>query len=145
MTDLISEPADTDEVYHSGLRGYVADVAALLGVGLESAAIDPGRPESSVYLALDGRLDNFPDRDVALLWDDQRGWSLAIETHSGEDLIVLAYLGGELLPPPGRVARFARALLAGGHSLGQPVPPRLPCQGRGELARALARYVSSPW
>uniref|UniRef100_UPI0035E4303C DUF6292 family protein n=1 Tax=Amycolatopsis pithecellobii TaxID=664692 RepID=UPI0035E4303C len=65
-------------------------VTDALGIGLESCTVDHDSPVSA-YVALDGRLPHYPDRDVALLWDERHGWAAAIETHSGEDLIVLRY------------------------------------------------------
>jgi hypothetical protein len=144
MTDMMGEAVDTDSVFDRGLRGYVTAVGARLGVGLESCTIDPFFP-ASVYLALDGHLPDFPDRDVALLWDERYGWSVAIETHSGEDLIVLTYLGGELLPGADQVARFARSVAGGEHILGQPVPPTIPTVPHAELAARLAGYIPADW
>lgn len=128
----------------AGLRGYAAAVGARLGVGLESCTIDPHGP-ASVYLALDDTHADFPDRDVALLWDERHGWALAIETHSGEDLIVLSYLGDHLLPTAGRVSRFARSVLTGEHRLGQPTPPALPPARRADWAPKLAEYLLPDW
>ncbi|WP_447002524.1 DUF6292 family protein [Saccharothrix isguenensis] len=102
---------DFDEDLVSGLRGYVRLVTGELGLSGECsyAQAEP----AGAYLALDGRLPGFPDRDVALLWDEGAGWSVAVETHSGEDLIVYAYFGPELLPAPEAVARWVRGLLHG--------------------------------
>ncbi|MEU3624567.1 hypothetical protein BS329_36320 [Amycolatopsis coloradensis] len=105
---------------------YLAEVTAALGVGLESCTVDHDSPVSA-YVALDERLPRHPERDVALLWDEIHGWAVAIETHSGEDLIVLRYLGGNTAtPPPGRVARFVKALRENDDSVGQLTPPALP-------------------
>ncbi|HWC78574.1 MAG TPA: DUF6292 family protein [Pseudonocardiaceae bacterium] len=144
MTDMVDGAVDADTVFDRGLRGYVAAAGALLGVGLESCTIDAGAP-ASVYLALDGQLSAFPDRDVALLWDERQGWSLAIETYSGEDLIVLTYLGDELLPSPEQVARFARSVVAGEHILGEPTPPEHAAVARTELASRVAGYLPTRW
>jgi hypothetical protein len=87
-----------------------------------------------------------PDRDLALLWDERHGWSAAMETHSGEDLIVLAYLNGEdVLPEPCEVARFLAALRANDHSVGRPDPPRLRAAGHHDAltARLLAYPVEA--
>ncbi|WP_133794717.1 DUF6292 family protein [Actinokineospora alba] len=83
-----------------------------LGLSGHSSYLQMDRP-ASVYLALDGRLPRFPDRDVALLWDEERGWAAAAETHSGEDLIVVAYLGHDVLPPPTLVANWVTRLRSG--------------------------------
>jgi hypothetical protein len=114
------------------LRDYLGEVAGLLGIGLESCVIDHDRPVSA-YLALDARLPHYPDRDVALLWDECHGWSIAIEAHSGEDLIVLRYLGGAtVVPEPRRVAQFLAAVRADDHRLGRPDPA--PVREAGDLA-----------
>jgi hypothetical protein len=123
MTDMLGEIiVDTGEGFARGLTGYVAKVAAELGVGLESCAIDAG-PPASAYVALDVRVTRFPDRELALLWDERYGWAAAVETHSGEDLVILTYRGGDLLPSAGEVAAFVAAVLADDQSVGTPVPP----------------------
>ncbi|HJP72680.1 MAG TPA: DUF6292 family protein [Pseudonocardiaceae bacterium] len=116
------------------LRGYLAIVAAELGVGLESCTVDVDLPVSA-YLALDQRVLAFPERDVALLWDERHGWSFAVETHSGEDLIVLAYLKADTVAPPAElVVRFVAELCAGDSKLGIPDPPKIRALGeRGGL------------
>ncbi|HEY4460536.1 MAG TPA: DUF6292 family protein [Pseudonocardiaceae bacterium] len=98
MNDSVTDSA--------ALRGYLATVASGLGIGLESCTIDIDAPMSA-YLAMDHKVAAYPDRDVALLWDERGGWSLAVETHSGEDLIVLADLhADEVRPPAERVVAF---------------------------------------
>lgn len=116
------------------LRGYLAIVAAELGVGLESCTVDVDLPVSA-YLALDQRVAAFPERDVALLWDERHGWSLAVETHSGEDLIVLAYLDADTVAPSAElVVRFVEEICAGESKLGIPDPPAIRRPGdRGGL------------
>jgi hypothetical protein len=113
---------DTRDAFARGLRGYVGKVAAELGVGFESCAID-ATPPAWAYVALDVRVARFPDRELALLWDERHGWSAAVETHSGEDLVVLTYRGGDLVPGPAAVATFVAAVLADDQSVGQPGPP----------------------
>lgn len=115
----------------AALSAYVGAVTAELGIGLESCTLDHASPLSA-YVALDQRHPAYPERDVALVWDEERGWAAAIETHSGEDLIVLRYLGGTLVPSPRRVARFTEAVLGDDHTLGTPDPPRLRAAGRPE-------------
>ncbi|GAA5160595.1 MULTISPECIES: DUF6292 family protein [Amycolatopsis] len=120
----------------SALQAYIAVVADALGVPPESTCAMTGRP-ASAYIALDERLPNFPDRDLALLWEDNQGWAAAIETHSGEDVIVVAYLGGEVVPPPSAVVGFLRDLLADKQP-GQLEPPNFPpC---ADLTERLARH-----
>jgi hypothetical protein len=108
--------------FASGLRGYLAAVATGLGVGLESCAIDSLSP-AAAYIALDGRVRRFPERDLALLWEERLGWSVAVETPSDGDLIVLTYHGGDLVPPPSEIGAFVAAVRSGDQSMGQPNPP----------------------
>ena len=123
---------DRDHGLRSGLTGYLAAVSAAVGVGEESCTTDLDAP-ASAYIALDVRLPRHPGRDMALLWDERHGWAFAMETRSGEDLLVLAYLGGELVPSPARVRRFVAAIRSAGGPSGEPVPPDL----RGDRSRLL--------
>lgn len=133
---------DFDDVVARGLRGYVWLVADALGLRGESWYVKAECP-ANVYLAVDGRLPGFPDRDVALLWDEEYGWSAAVETHSGEDLIVLSYLGSEVLPPPRAVAEWVTDLLRGEHR-GDPRPARLrTADAEDGLSGPLAAYASA--
>ncbi|WP_410599495.1 DUF6292 family protein [Amycolatopsis sp. lyj-90] len=91
------------------LWAYLAEVSDALGIGLESCTVDYDSPVSA-YIALDVRLRNHPERDVALLWDELGGWALATETQAGNDLSVVRRLGGDSpLPSPARVAHFVRS------------------------------------
>lgn len=106
------ERYDYDERAEWGLRRYVCRIATTLGLGPESVCCElAGSPNG--YLALDGRLPGYPDRDVALIWDDVHGWGLACEGESDRDLVMVCYLGEDVLPEPARVVTFARAALAG--------------------------------
>lgn len=119
------------------LRHYLASVAELVGVGCEACSIQLDHPVCA-YIAVDQRLPTFPQRDVALLWDERHGWALAIETHGGSDLIVLGYLAGGLLPSPFDVAAYLkRAVDGGGTGQSWPPPPSRIDAGE-ELARSLA-------
>jgi Family of unknown function (DUF6292) len=130
MTDTLVSALDSGDILDSqlsfarGLRGYTAAVAAEMGVGLESCVIDTSAP-ASAYVALDVRLTRCPEHELAMLWDERFGWSVAMETSSGEDLTVLAYRAGDLLPDPAEVGAFLRAVLADDGSVGQPMPPNL--------------------
>ncbi|MFD2470385.1 DUF6292 family protein [Amycolatopsis silviterrae] len=107
----------------AALRDYLAEVTRALGIGLESCIVDQD-PTLSVYVALDGYLPGYPERDVALRWDEVRGWSIAVEARSGEDLVVVRYLGGtSAAPPPERLVRFVTALREDDHRIGQCAPP----------------------
>ncbi|WP_410674238.1 DUF6292 family protein [Amycolatopsis sp. cmx-4-68] len=140
MTASLELPTGYQPPFVPALLGYLHDVTAELGIGLESCTLDHDTPVSA-YVALDTRLPHYPDRDVALLWDEERGWAAAVETHSGEDLIVLRYLGGPtVVPAPRRVARFVTALHEDDHTLGQPGPEILrPAGDPAELAALLRR------
>ncbi|WP_158839314.1 DUF6292 family protein [Saccharothrix deserti] len=122
-----------------GLQRYVRAVAAELGLDGECASADPG-PPASAYLAVDGHLPSFPDRDLALMWDEEYGWAAAVETRSDEPPVVIAYLGGDVLPAPGTVAAFLTALLRGEHP-GDPRPIRLRAYGApDDLMDRLSAY-----
>lgn len=112
-----NEFADQDERAEWGLRGYVCRIATALGVGPESVCCEWERPANG-YLALDGRIPGYPERDVALVWDAVHGWAVGFETGSGEDVLMCAYLGGDVLPVPDRVVTFVRDVLAG-HPVGR--------------------------
>ncbi|WP_125725846.1 DUF6292 family protein [Kibdelosporangium aridum] len=90
------------------LRDCLAAVTAHLGVGLESCCWGSDAPAWG-YVALDRRLG---DRDVALLWDERTGWSIATEPDIGSDLDVMARLDGEVIPPPAAVADFVTTVWA---------------------------------
>jgi hypothetical protein len=70
-----------------------------------------------LYVAVDGRLPEFPDHDVALLWTKCHGWAVAVEEPGTTELAVVTHLGGAVEPPPRAVARWVRSLLAGSSRL----------------------------
>lgn len=117
VTEHVDVP--TDDVWHElaehGLHHYIAQTADALGTGPE-AAWSEWADAPSAYIALEGRLPGHPDRDAALIWAAEQGWSVAVETGCGEDLLITASLGGDVLPPPETVAAFVRAVLTGRHS-----------------------------
>jgi hypothetical protein len=126
-----------------GLRRYVGLVTEALGYR-EHAFHVQTEPPATGYIPLDGRIPAFPDRDVALVWDERHGWCGAIETASGEDLLVVSYLGTDVLPAPRVVARFAADLIAGSGP-GQAEPPGFRgAEADDDLADRLARYASDP-
>ena len=86
--------------------GYVARVAAVLGVAPDSFSVELGDP-STAYLALAERLPDWPDHDVALLWHERTGWSVAIEINRGLAFVTLDRLRSSPSPPPSSVAVFA--------------------------------------
>jgi uncharacterized protein DUF6292 len=70
------------------LNGYIADVAVMLGIPAMAWWCEIA-DHSEAHLSLAERAPGVPDRDVALLWDEDDGWSIAVEASSGKDLIVL--------------------------------------------------------
>lgn len=128
---------DFDDAVTWGLRGYVRRVTEELGLSGECSYVQAERP-AGAYLALDGRLPGFPDRDVALLWDEESGWSAAVETHSGEDVIVQAQFGPDVVPPPAAVARWVRGLFCGERTPG--VRSKVPHE---DLVHRLAPYTAA--
>ncbi|MGW0521697.1 DUF6292 family protein [Crossiella sp. NPDC003009] len=94
-------------------RHYLRRVAAALGLRGDCLCVEQERPVS-VYLPLEERLPDFPGRDVALLWAEDRGWAVAVETRCGADLEVVARLDGEHRPPPRAVAGWVRRLCHNG-------------------------------
>lgn len=140
VPSVLDTPLDQELALTHGLRGYVSAVATAIGSGGEACTFDFGAP-ASAYVALDWRLATHPTRDVALLWDEAYGWSAAIETHSGEDLIVIAYLGGPPVADPRAVVRFVADVRAG---LAAAVPPEPAQLSRDELIERLARYRRLP-
>lgn len=129
MTASLHLPAGHPHPAVAVLHAYLADVTKALGIGLESCTVDHDTPVCA-YVALDGHLPGYPGRDVALLWDEVHGWSAAIETHSGEDLIVIRYFGGtSITPAPAHVARFVAALREDDHHIGRLDPPTIRSAG----------------
>jgi hypothetical protein len=106
---------DFDDSLARGLHRYVRMVSQALGLRGECSCVQAEEPISA-YIALEGRFSRFPDRDVALLWEESQGWSVALE--SGDDLDVVACLGQELLPPPETVASWVRGLFQSHQDLG---------------------------
>lgn len=102
---------DFDSAAARGLREYVRLVAAALGLRGQCWLVQLESP-ANVYIALDERLRLCPTRDVALIWDEEHGWSLGVETNPGQNLLVLGYIGENVLPAPEAVARAVRRYFA---------------------------------
>jgi hypothetical protein len=128
-----------DALPGKGLRRYIETVAEALGTGPEGCCCLVDVPVSG-YVAIDQRLAAYPDRDFALVWDEWQGWAAVIETSSGEDFIILSYLGEDVLPAPAVVAAFVRDLRAGKYP-GQPDPPYLrSARTQDDLSAVLASF-----
>ncbi|MFF0147444.1 DUF6292 family protein [Amycolatopsis sulphurea] len=100
------------ELAEHGLRHYTARIADAMGAGAEAAWCE-WADAPSAYIPLDQRLPGHPDRDAALIWAAERGWAVAVETGCGEDLLIVASLGGDVLAAPETVATWLRAVLTG--------------------------------
>ena len=123
-----------------GLHRYMGLVSKALGQTGDAFWVH-AEPPATGYIPLDDRAPAFPNRDLALLWDERHGWSAAIETASGEDLIVISYLGKDILPSPRVVAAFAADLVAG-RGPGQAEPPEFRQAGdHDDLADRIAKYA----
>lgn len=141
VTEHADGPADDEvlpELAEHGLRRYVAQVAAAVGAGPEATWCE-WADAPSAYIALDGGLPGYPDRDAALTWAAERGWAVAVETGCGEDLLITASLNGDVLPAPKAVAAFARAVLAGRHTDTRTRPHAATAR---DLARRLAGWAT---
>ncbi len=99
-----------DENAARALLAYVSDVTRALGLSGECSCVQSDGSRLGAYLALDGHLPGFADRDVALLWDEGGGWSVAVESDSAEPPFVLARLRGPVRPEPAVVARWVDQL-----------------------------------
>lgn len=113
---------DFDDSVVRGLERYVRLVTKALGLRGDGSYVHAGDP-ANAYIALDGRFSHFPGRDVALLWDEQRGWSAAVETSSSAELLTVAHLYGDVMPPPQEVAAWARHLLGDDSATAPAVTP----------------------
>jgi len=131
---------DFDETVGLGLRRYVRLATEALGMAGECSYVEMERPLAA-YLALEGRVPRFPDRDVALLWNEDCGWSPAVETDSCQDPLVLAYKGGELVPPPRTVAEWASTFLRGEQAV-EPTPAFRMGTASDDPGRRLSSYAT---
>lgn len=116
-----------------------------MNVPVEAAWSDT-RPPATAYLPLPHRSPERPDRDLLLVWGERDGWLIAADTTLTEPVIVLAYLGQDILPSPDTVHRFITDMIAGRHP-GQLNPPGFREIGdHDDLAGRLAIYQtdSSP-
>ena len=136
---------DFDDRVVRGLLRYVHLVSGAVGLRGACSYVQSDDPLSA-YVALDGRLRGFPDHDVALLWEENRGWSAALETHSGADLLTVAHLDRGALPLPAAVAVWTRELFRRdlpGHAVERPVLPYDDTL-RPRLAAYLGRDARTP-
>jgi len=126
-----------EDTWQRGLREYVRLVADTLALTGDEYHVQPN-PPADAYLALHGSLASFPDRDAALIWDENHGWAVAVEARCGEDLIVTGYFGDDIVPSPLSVARFVRRSCEGAE-LGAFEPPT--SSEHENVLRRLAAYA----
>ena len=121
------------------LAVYVRQVAAAIGVPLDAIGYEVS-DTATAYLGLTARSPSHAGRDLMLVWDERLGWYVGVETHPGEPPHVLGYLGGDTVPPPAAVARFAAEAVDGGRS--DLLRPVLPPRDRLMLAKLMARRTT---
>ncbi|MBP2329176.1 hypothetical protein JOF56_009561 [Kibdelosporangium banguiense] len=134
---------DGADMAEYGLRNYVHRIANALGVGPESTYAELA-DEATAYIALSDRLFRHPSRDVALTWDGSHGWAVGMETRCGEDLLMLAWYGSDMVPAPENVVAFTKSVLAG-EPVGQSAPPTADATAvRDRLGAYLAPHTGEP-
>ncbi|WP_037348012.1 DUF6292 family protein [Sciscionella sediminilitoris] len=122
----------------AALHNYIAQIAAALGVGTEATLCELS-DWASAYIALSERCPAHPGQDLALLWDQQYGWALALEPYPGGALSILTYYGRSLIPTPDELLTFVTTQL---DELDQPGPaPVAPHFADTELVDSLAPYA----
>ena len=131
----LTNPAGPPVPLSNRLAVYVDQVAAALGVPADATGHEV-TDTATAYLALELRSAARPDQDLMLVWDEHLGWYIAVETDPAETPIVVAYLDGDVVPPPAAVARFVTDA-ANGRSMSR-FRPVLPTVERTELADRMA-------
>ncbi|SFA73837.1 hypothetical protein SAMN05216266_101147 [Amycolatopsis marina] len=126
-----------------GLAQYLRLVARELGLDAAQGYYELDAP-AGAYLDLQRRLAAFPTRNTALVWDEEHGWAVGVDSHSGLSLVVLSHLGERVLPPPEAVAAFVEAIF-NGRWPGQARPSRLRrADAEDGLDAELAAYARVP-
>jgi hypothetical protein len=100
---------DFDDSAARQARRYVREVVAGLGLRGDSSFVET-QPRIGAYVALEGRLPDFPDHDVALVWNERNGWSTAVEDRFGE-LVEVARLDGDPHPSSASVVAWVKGQL----------------------------------
>lgn len=116
FTDLLAmlgleDPTPRPVPLSRRLADYVHQVAAAVGVSADVISHEV-TDTATAYIPLDQRNATQPGHDLMLVWDERLGWYIAAETTPAEPPVVMAYLAGELVPPPAAVARFAEDIAA---------------------------------
>lgn len=131
----MTEQMLVDATVGLGFSRYIQRVAERVGAGIDQWCCRGEHPMEA-YIALNRSLPRFPGREVALLWEETCGWALAVETRSGEDLIVLGYLGEDAVPTPEAVAAFGASVVTSGSRW----TTDRPLADSEKAARTLRRY-----
>lgn len=135
----MEHPEPDARTLERALGEYVRAVAAAVGVPDESTTVEIS-DTATAYLGLPRRWPGRPGHDVMLVWNERRGWSLAVETDPGAAAIVLAHHGDDLVPGPDTVARFVADTAAGRHPDQPPAGPAADVSRR-VLAERLRPYL----
>jgi hypothetical protein len=141
MLDL-NDPALHPTKLSRRLAIYLRQVAVAIGVPIESTGYEVSDTVTA-YLVLDQQCTMRPGHDLTLAWDERLGWYVTVAPSlTTKAPAVIAYLNGDIAPPPAAVARFVADVIAGrGGSRIRPVQP--PTE-RTVLAAKLAAACPNP-
>jgi hypothetical protein len=131
----LNDPARHPVTLSQWLAVYIHQVAAAIGVPAEATGYEVS-DTATAYLGLDQRCPTRPDHDLMLVWDERLGWYVGVETNPTETPAIIAYLDGDIVPPPAEIARFATDA-ATGHDMTR-IRPVQPLTERTALAEKMA-------
>lgn len=123
-----------------GLRRYVRLVALALGENVGRSMVNWEHPVDA-YLTLRERLRWFPEREVALGWNADQGWTMFLTAHTRGCRTVLRFLGDDLLPTPSAVATFSARVFHDEFAGQAEPPPERTADDDRELTLRLAAYA----
>jgi hypothetical protein len=129
---------DSTPALRRGLSGYLRAVAAAVAVPKEGTSYEIS-DTATAYVALHRRLSARPDQDLMLVWSENTGWVLAVETDPTQEVAVVAYLGGDdAVPDPASVAEFVTEAIGGTRAVRS--RPEFDHRDRHGLADRLSGY-----
>jgi hypothetical protein len=115
-----SREPDLNRALERGLDGYVREVAAAVGIPAEGTTVEIS-DTATAYVGLSRPWPGQSHRDVMLVWSEQRGWSIAVETRPTESPVVVArWADDALVPLPDAVAQFVTDAATGRHVVQKP-------------------------
>jgi hypothetical protein len=124
------------------LAAYIHQVAVAIGVSAEATGYDVS-DTATAHLDLNQRCAMRPDHDLILVWDERLGWYVTEETSpTTKAPTAIAYLNGDIVPPPAAVARFVAEAIAGRGGL--PIRRVQPPTERTVLATKMAAASREP-